>query len=124
MIEAVASSPDRALERRREILRGKLLAHADLLAHQGTLASTISASGRRVWAVRVVDRVGGRRVHRNLYACGDDQPELLARTREWLDRCRARTDEVDRLARLAATVSGLARRTGPGLGPAARRASL
>ena len=123
MIEAVASSPDRALERRREILRGKLIAHADLLAHQGTLASTVSASGRRVWAVRVVDRVGGRRVHRNLYAGGADQPELLARTREWLDRCRARTDEVDRLARLAATVSGLARRMRPGLGPAARRAS-
>ena len=123
MIEAVASSPDRALERRWEIIRGKLFAHADLLAHQGTLASTISASGRRVWAVRVVERVGGRRVQKNLYACGDDQPELLARTRQWLDRCRARADEVDRLARQAATVTGVARRMRPGLGPAARRSS-
>ncbi|HEY2157620.1 MAG TPA: hypothetical protein VGH33_18470 [Isosphaeraceae bacterium] len=123
MIEAVASSPDRALERRWETIRGKLVAHADLLAHQGTLASTISASGRRVWAIRVVDRAGGRRVQRNLYVGGVDQPELLARTREWLDRCRARTDEVDRLARLAATVSGVARRVRPGLGPAARQTS-
>ena len=123
MTEAIAPIPDRALERRWEIIRGRLLAHADLLAHQGTLASTISASGRLVWRVRVVDRVGGRRVHRNLYACGDDQPELLARTREWLDGCRARTDEVDRLARLAATVCCVARRVRPGLGPAARRAS-
>ena len=123
MTEAAASVPDGELDRRWEIIRGKLFAHADLLAHQGTLASTISASGRRVWAVRVVERVGGRSVQRNLYACGDDQPELLARTREWLDRCRARADEVERLARLAAVVSGVARRMRPGLGPAARRAS-
>src|SRR3954454_17801935 len=93
MIEAVASSPDRALERRWEIIRGKLFAHADLLAHQLTLASTISPSGRRGWVVRVVDRVGGRRVHRNLYACGHHQPELLPRTREWLECCSRPTDE-------------------------------
>jgi hypothetical protein len=79
------------------------------------------ASGRRAWEVRVMDRRGGRTIHRNIYITADDRPELWRRARDWLDRCRAqgrRAEEVACHARLAVAVEGIAGRLRPGLVPA------
>ena len=124
MTEAIAPIPDPALERRWQAIRAKLRAHADQLAHQGTLVARTMASGRRAWEVRVMDRQGGRRIHRNIYITADDRPELRRRTRDWLDRCRAqggRAEEVACHARLAVAVAGIAGRLRPGLVPARDR---
>ena len=120
MPEAIVPIPDPALERRWQAIRAKLLAHADQLAHQGTLVARTMASGRRAWEVRVMDRQGGRRIHRNIYITADDRPELRRRTRDWLDCCRAQgrwAEEVACHARLAVAVEGIAGRLRPGLVP-------
>ena len=110
---ATTSRPHSAdLERRWAALRAKLEAHADALVTQGVLVSRV-ASGRRVWKVRLVVRVGGRRVHRAIYVGGDDQPELLERARRLLELYRAQGrwgEEVAAFARFAAAFIGLARR--------------
>jgi hypothetical protein len=121
MTEATAAIPDPALERRWQAIRAKLLAHADQLARQGTLVARTMASGRRAWEVRVMDRQGGTKIHRNIYITADDQPELRRRTRDWLDRCRAQgrlAEEVSCHARLAVAVEGIAGRLRPALIPA------
>ena len=120
MTKAIVPLPDPALERRWQAIRAKLRAHADQLAHQGTLVARTMASGRRAWEVRVMDRQGGRRIHRNIYITADDRPELRRRTRDWLDRCRAQgrwAEEVACHARLAVAVEGIAGRLRPGLVP-------
>ena len=112
MTRTTSRSPRADLERRWAALRAKLEAHADDLATQGVLVSRV-ASHRRVWKVRLVVRVGGRRVHRAIYVGGDDQPELLERARRLLELYRAQGrwgEEVASFARFAASVSGLARR--------------
>jgi hypothetical protein len=120
MTEANVPLSDPALERRWQAIRAKLMAHADQLAYQGTLVARTMASGRRAWEVRVMDRQGGRRIHRNIYITADDRPELWRRTRDWLNRCRAQgrwADEVACYARLAVAVEGLAGRLRPKLVP-------
>jgi len=113
-------APDHALQRRWHAIELKLAANAGRLADQGGLVAMKSASGRRVWVVRVVEMVDGRRVHRSLYVGGDDQAELLARTQRWLDYCRVKgrvADDVAGYARLAAAASGAVRRLHPSLVP-------
>ena len=112
MTRTTSCSHSAELERRWAALRVKLEAHADDLATQGVLVSRV-ASGRRVWKVRLVVRVGGRRVHRAIYVGGDDQPELLERARRLLEVYRAQGrwgQEVAAFARFAAALIGLARR--------------
>ena len=120
MPEAIVPLPDPALERRWQAIRVKLLTHADRLARQGTLVARTMASGRRAWEVRVMDRQGSRRIHRNIYITADDRPELRRRTRDRLDRCRPQgrwAEEVACHARLAVAVEGIAGRLRPGLVP-------
>ncbi len=105
---------DRAQEPRWDAIERKLAANAERLADQGGLVAMKSASGRRVWVVRFVDVVDGRKVHRSVYLGGDDQPELLERARGELQKYRARAcwpDEVASYAQLAAAASGVVRRT-------------
>ena len=112
MVGTTSRSHRADLERRWAAIRSKLEAHAGDLATQGVLVARV-ASGRRVWKVRLVVRVGGRRVHRAIYVGGDDQPELLERARQLLELYRAQGrwgEEVAAFARFAASVSGLARR--------------
>src|SRR5437588_8721540 len=104
MTEPSSPTRDPALERRWEAVRAKLLANFDRLAERGSLVAGTSASGRRVWALRFTDSQGGRPVHRNVYIGGDDQAELLRRTRDWLERCRRGSAEMIRLARLGAAL--------------------
>jgi hypothetical protein len=111
MVGTTSRSHRADLERRWEEVRPKLEAHAGDLATQGVLVSRV-ASGRRVWRVRFVVRVGGRRVHRAVYI--GNQPELLARARRLLELYRAQGrwgEEVAAFARFAAAFIGLARRT-------------
>ena len=113
----------RAQERRWDAVELKLAANAERLADQGGLVSMKSASGRRVWVVRFVDVVDGRKVHRSVYIGGDDQPDLLARTQRWLDHCRVKgrvADDVDGYARLTAAACGAVRRLHPSLVPRRR----
>ena len=110
MTRATSCSHSAEMERRWAALRVKLEAHADDLATQGVLVSRV-ASGRRVWRVRFVVRVGGRRVHRAVYI--GNQPELLERARRLLELYRAQGrwgQEVAAFARFAAAFIGLARR--------------
>ena len=110
MTRTTSCSHSAELERRWAALRVKLEAHADDLATQGVMVSRVAA-GRRVWKVRLVVRVGGRRVHRAVYI--GNQPELLERARRQLELCRAqgrREEEVAAFARFAAAFIGLARR--------------
>ena len=112
MTRTTARSHRADLERRWAAIQPKLEAHAGDLATQGVLVSRV-ASGRRVWRVRLVVRVGGRRVHRAIYVGGDDQPELLERARRLLEVYRAQGrwgEEVAAFARFAAAFIGLARR--------------
>lgn len=100
-------------ERRWSAVEAKLAAHAGRLAEQGGLVAMRSASGRRVWVVRFADESAGRRVHRSIYVGGDERPELLRRTRAWLDHCRVKgrvAAEVAGHARLAGMACGLVRR--------------
>jgi hypothetical protein len=116
-------APDHALERRWDAIERKLATNAERLAAQGGLVAMKSASGRRAWAVRFVDVVDGRKVHRSVYVGGDDRPELLARTRRWLDHCRVKgrvADDVAGYARLAAAACGAVRRLHPSLVPRRR----
>src|SRR3954469_4837075 len=109
MSETPARPEDAGLDRRWRVVEAKLAANAERLAEQGGLVAMKSASGRRVWVVRFVDVVDGRKVHRSVYIGGDDQPDLLARTQRWLDHCRVKgrvADDVDGYARLAATACG------------------
>ncbi len=99
------------LQARWDSILRKLEANADALARQGTLVAK-SARGRRVWAVRYVGEEGGKRVHRSIYVAGDELPELIQRTRRWLEDCRTSArwaDEVEAYARLAARTGGIAR---------------
>jgi len=77
------------------------------------------ARGRRVWVVRYVVRVGGRRVHRSIYIGGDDVPELIERARSLLEEYH-RTGrweyEVEHYARMAARAGGIARHRATGRG--------
>ena len=125
-VSTMASKPinvqalDRRLQKRWHAIERKLAANAGSLADRGGLVAMRSASGRRVWAVRFVEVVDGRKVHRSLYVGGDDRPELLARTRRWLDHCRVRgrvADDVAGYARLAAEVCNAVRRLHPSLVP-------
>ena len=112
MTRTTSCSDSAELERRWAALRVRLEAHADDLATQGVMVSRVAA-GRRVWKVRLVVRVGGRRVHRAIYVGGDDQPELLERARRLLEVYRAQGrwgEEVAAFARFAAAFIGLARR--------------
>jgi hypothetical protein len=98
----------------------KLAANAELLADHGGLVAMKSASGRRVWVLRFVAMVDGAKIHRSLYIGGDDQPELLARTRRWLDHCRVSgrvAAAVAGHARLTAAACGVLRRLHPSLVP-------
>jgi hypothetical protein len=124
MTEPSPGTPDPALERRWETIHAKLRAHYDRLAERGSLVASTSASGRRVWAVRFADARGGRFVHRNIYICGDDQAELLRRTRAWLVGCRRVSAEVERLARLGGAIGMIARRLHPRLTPPMRRPQI
>lgn len=123
MTERTRWTTDPALERRWEAVRAKLLANFDRLAERGSLASSTSSSGRRVWAVRFADTQGGRPVHRNIYIGGDNQVELLRRTRNWLERCRRGPAEIIRLARIGAAIGGIASRLHPRLAPARKQAA-
>ena len=99
------------LEARWDSILRKLDSNADVLARQGTLVAK-SARGRRVWAVRYVGEEGGKRVHRSIYVAGDHLPELIERTRRWLEDRRTSerwADEVEGYARLAARAGGIAR---------------
>src|SRR4051794_28725724 len=116
-------APEHAQDRRWVAIESKLAANAERLADQGGLVAMKPGSGRRVWVVRVTDDVDGKKVHRSVYIGGDDQPELLARTRRWLDHCRVRgrvADDVDGYARLAAAACNAARRLHPSLVPRRR----
>ncbi len=111
-------------ERRWSAVEAKLAAHAGRLAEQGGLVAMRSASGRRVWVVRFADESAGRRVHRSIYVGGDERPELLRRTRAWLDHCRVKgrvAAEVAGLAALAVAACKTGRPSGP-RAPASRRA--
>jgi len=108
----------RCHEQRWALVRRKLEEHALALMHQGTLVSK-TASGRRVWAVRFVDRSGGGRVHRTIYVGGDDQPHVLDRARQLLESYRVLgrwADNLDTYVRLAAAAKSIVRRTLSGLG--------
>lgn len=121
--EPAPRTTDQALERRWSTVEAKLAAYADLLADQGGLVAMRSASGRRVWVVRVADVVGERRVHRSLYV-GGDQPELLGRVRNWLDRCRVDgrvAREVEGYAEVAAAACAVVRRLRPNIAATRRR---
>ena len=105
-------------EARWDAIRRKLEANADVLATRGTLVAK-EARGRRIWAVRFGVTEGGRRVHKAIYIAGEDRPELIERTRRWLEdrRTSARwADEVQGYARLAARAGGIARRLATGRG--------
>jgi hypothetical protein len=115
----IVPAPDNAQQRWHAIER-KLAANADRLAERGGLVAMTSASGRRVWVVRFVEVVDGAKVHRSIYIGGRDQPELLARTRRWLDHCRVSgrvAAAVAGHARLAAAACGAIRRLHPSLVP-------
>ena len=110
MVGTTSRSHRADLEHRWAALRLRLEVHAGDLATQGVLVPRV-ASGRLVWRVRLVVRVGGRRVHRAIYV--GDQPELLERACRLLELYRAQGrwgEEVAAFARFAASVSGLARR--------------
>ncbi len=116
-------APEHAQDRRWDAIERKLAANAERLADQGGLVAMKSASGRRVWVVRFLDVVDGKKVHRSLYVGGDDRPELLTRTRRWLDHCRVKgrvADDVAGYARLAATACGAVRMMHPSLVPRRR----
>ena len=116
----IVPAPAHAQERRWHALERKLAANAERLADRGGLVAMTSASGRRVWVVRFVEVVDGAKVHRSVYVGGDDQPELLARTRRWLDLCRVSgrvAADVAGYARLAAAACGVIRRLHPSLVP-------
>jgi hypothetical protein len=116
----IGPAPAHAQGRRWHALERKLAANAERLADRGGLVAMTSASGRRVWVVRFVELVDGAKVHRSLYIGGDDQPELLARTRRWLDQCRVSghvAADVADYARLAAAACGVIRRLRPSLVP-------
>lgn len=120
-------TPDTAAgdpERRWPAVEAKLAAHAGRLAEQGGLVAMRSASGRRVWVVRVADVVDGRRVHRSIYVGGGDQPELLGRVRNWLDHCRVNgrvAREVESYAKVAAAACAVVRRLRPNIAATRRR---
>ena len=110
MVGTTSRSHRADLEHRWAALRLRLEVHAGDLATQGVLVPRV-ASGRLVWRVRLVVRVGGRRVHRAIYV--GDQPELLERACRLLELYRAQGrwgEEVAAFARFAASVSSLARR--------------
>jgi hypothetical protein len=111
---------DHAQARRWRAIERKLAANAERLAERGGLVAMTSASGRKVWVVRFVEVVDGAKIHRSVYIGGADQPELLARTRRWLDHCRVSgrvAAAVAGHARLAAAACGAIRRLHPSLVP-------
>ena len=116
----IVPAPDHAQQLRWHAIERKLAANAERLADRGGLVAMTSASGRRVWVVRFVEVVDGAKIHRSLYIGGDDQPELVARTRLWLDQCRVSgrvAADVAGHARLAAAACGVIRRLHPSLVP-------
>ena len=116
----IVPDSDHSQRQRWHAIERKLAANAERLADQGGLIAMKSASGRRVWVVRFVEVVDGAKIHRSLYIGGDDQPELLARTRRWLDQCRVGgrvAAAVAGHARLAAAACGALRRLHPILVP-------
>jgi hypothetical protein len=87
--------------------------HAHHLRKQGSLVSKPTASGRRVWVVRFWIESQGRSVCRSIYIGGDDQPELLARTRELLKHYRERATwakEIATYSRLVAVANATLKR--------------
>jgi hypothetical protein len=116
----IVPASDHSQRQRWQAIELKLAANADMLAEQGSLVAMKAASGTRVWVVRFVEVVDGAKIHRSLYIGGDDQPELLARTRLWLDHCRVSgrvAAAVAGHARLAAAACGAIRRLHPSLVP-------
>jgi hypothetical protein len=99
-----------ALEQRWKRLLARLQAVAPLLARQGTLAPKTGA--RTTWCVRYLDDPhGGKRVRRMIYIGND--PELVRRTGEYLEQCRAQwldAKEALNLARFALTLGSQVQR--------------
>src|SRR3954466_7500354 len=91
---------DPALRQRWETVRRKLEENAESLLTQGGLVSKATASGRRAWAVRWVDRSGDGPVHRSVFV-GDDA-RLVDLVRRQLEHYRA-------LGALPEDVAGYAR---------------
>jgi hypothetical protein len=116
----IVRASDQSQRQRWHAIERKLAANAERLADRGGLVAMKSASGRRVWVVRVTEVVRGAKIHRSIYIGGDDQPELLARTQRWLDHCRVSgrvAAAVAAHARLAAAACGAIRRLRPSLVP-------
>ncbi|MCA1684975.1 MAG: hypothetical protein LC745_03120 [Planctomycetia bacterium] len=110
-----APEGDPVLARRWGVIRGKLAENAEMLMTQGALVPRVTGSGRREWAVRFVDRSGGKAVHRKVFL-GDD-PRLTDLARGQLAYYRTlggMEGEVAGHARLAASASFAARRLAAG----------
>lgn len=106
---------DPALDQKQGIrwdaIRRKLEANSESLLSQGGLISKTTSSGRRAWAVRWVERSGGKPVHHSLYL-GDDE-RLVALARRHLGYFRllgGMEEEINGHARFAATAGFAVRR--------------
>jgi len=80
MIDDAEPEHDPALLRRWGAIRSKLAEHSESVMTQGVLVSKITASGRRAWTVRWVERSGVGTVHRTIYIgdVGDMPGEIAA----------------------------------------------
>jgi hypothetical protein len=111
MPETTLPTPASDRERRWAALQEKLGRVAEALIGQGTLVRKTMPSGRETWAIRYVDALGGKPVHRSVYVGTD--PQLVSRARHLLGRYRRRQrwpEEIATYVRLAASVGAVARR--------------
>jgi len=115
MIDDAEPEHDPALLRRWGAIRSKLAEHSESVMTQGVLVSKITASGRRAWTVRWVERSGVGTVHRTIYI-GDDE-RLIGLVRRQLEHYRMVGDmpgEIAAFARIGATASFAVRRLAGG----------
>lgn len=109
---------DRRLIARWEKIEEQMIANAQLLARQGSIASR-RAHGRRLWLLRFMDVDQGRCVQRALYLGGDDQVEVVQRARDLLALLQAPKHLIKELKLVRSLIRKLCtimRRARPGLG--------
>lgn len=90
-------------------LEAKIRSCAELLVHQGTVASRL-ARGRRVWSLRFYEMTSSGKVQRAIYLGGDDF--LLQRTQELLNEFREdqrKQAEVEVFRQLSGKLVGIVR---------------
>jgi hypothetical protein len=111
MIEDTGLELDPELKRRWEAVRRKLGQNSERLMTQGGLVSKVAASGRRVWAVRFVDRSGNRPVHHTIDLGFDERLiDLVRRQLDHYRRLGGFPEEVAGYARFAASARFAMRR--------------